>query len=532
MLLFRDTQWHSVPVGTTSIQVTYMCTRYQGTDCDGYADNLALTVAVYSQVTADQMDCPATTAPLSCTQGYMLNEALPSPSAQLSVKQINAILQAHNDMRRNVVPAARTMPMLTWDQTLADLALSYAQSCPGLVRSSLAARTNPAVSNYGYLGENVAGGPDNATYGIDAGANVVAVWNSESKGYTYVGPPTCTLSDQSVCGTCTLSDCSHYTQNVWANTKTVGCAFAYCPGSPLKNYWVCEYGPGGNYMGQPPYDSSAPMDACQLNGTATLSPVMTAVPTVAPAPEIAAAAVPSYRERRSLLAEGTVAKDEPAPSGDSTAVLAFATTVGMLVVGVGMVTAFLLIRRGRVNAVAVTKPSPLSPHQVLHSPLKKKTESRSQSPLFGGDFTNMSCVEHHDDEADEETMQALVSPCVSVSVLGSRPSSPLASVHSPRRCSKSENSVNAVQQLAADNFKDFGEEELTFPPPFASPGYNLHDLFGASVTSPRMASLTSPSYNLRDLFGSASVTSPRMPSGHFNASQDDDNLQREHTAVL
>jgi hypothetical protein len=35
----------------------------------------------------------------------------------------------------------------------------------------------------------------------------------------------------------------------------------------FKNYWVCEYGPGGNYMGQPPYTAGKPKDACQLKST-------------------------------------------------------------------------------------------------------------------------------------------------------------------------------------------------------------------------------------------------------------------------
>jgi pathogenesis-related protein 1 len=262
----RDTQWHSEPLSNETINMTYSSQRYQGTECDGYADNFSLRVAVYTVVTPDHMDCPAATYPGNCTSGYMLNPTLPSPSPQLTVAQINSLLKAHNDMRRDVYPAARTMPMLTWDQTLANFAYSYIQTCPGVKHSSQTARVNPDAYNYGYLGENLAAGTDTTKYGINGGANAVAMWNGQAKGYTYVGPPTCNITYPHVCGTCNISDCGHYTQVVWGFSTSVGCAYAYCPTTTYINYWLCAYGPGGNYMGQDPYDASTPMDQCQMNG--------------------------------------------------------------------------------------------------------------------------------------------------------------------------------------------------------------------------------------------------------------------------
>jgi hypothetical protein len=197
----------------------------------------------------------------------LLNPALPSPSKQLTVTQINALLKAHNDMRRNVQPAASTMPMLTWDQTLAEYALRYISTCPGVKHSSQTARVNPNAYHYGYLGENLAAGTDTSKYGINGGAAAVAMWNSQAKGYTYVGRPTCQITNPHVCGTCNITDCGHYTQVVWGSSKTVGCAYAYCPNTVYKNFWLCAYGPGGNYMGQVPYAASTPKDTCQLQGT-------------------------------------------------------------------------------------------------------------------------------------------------------------------------------------------------------------------------------------------------------------------------
>ena len=50
---------------------------------------------------------------------------------------------------------------------------------------------------------------------------------------------------------------SHFTQVVWKSTKTVGCAVQTCNGifdptyGPAK-YYVCEYSPAGNVLGQFP----------------------------------------------------------------------------------------------------------------------------------------------------------------------------------------------------------------------------------------------------------------------------------------
>ncbi|KAL3280248.1 hypothetical protein HHI36_017743 [Cryptolaemus montrouzieri] len=48
----------------------------------------------------------------------------------------------------------------------------------------------------------------------------------------------------------------HYTQLVWANTDHVGCGYTYYPkggGYKYQKLYVCNYGPGGNYIGQAPY---------------------------------------------------------------------------------------------------------------------------------------------------------------------------------------------------------------------------------------------------------------------------------------
>ena len=46
--------------------------------------------------------------------------------------------------------------------------------------------------------------------------------------------------------------CGHYTQMVWKDTNKVGCAMAVCEDSK-DQVWVCQYQPGGNWVGRKPY---------------------------------------------------------------------------------------------------------------------------------------------------------------------------------------------------------------------------------------------------------------------------------------
>lgn len=45
----------------------------------------------------------------------------------------------------------------------------------------------------------------------------------------------------------------HYTQLIWAKTTEVGCAYAISKTG--KYYWVCEYSPTGNYIGEKPVEN-------------------------------------------------------------------------------------------------------------------------------------------------------------------------------------------------------------------------------------------------------------------------------------
>ncbi len=133
--------------------------------------------------------------------------------------EINEWLQAHNSYR----VLHGTSP-LVWSAALAASAQAYAETCSA----------NHSGSGHG---ENLAW----ASY--DMGRSlVVKMWYDEEILYDYSKPG----FDSST---------GHFTQLLWKGTAEIGCGYAgSCAhaGSGMKNVWVCQYDPPGNYRGEFP----------------------------------------------------------------------------------------------------------------------------------------------------------------------------------------------------------------------------------------------------------------------------------------
>lgn len=136
------------------------------------------------------------------------------------------ITAAHNAVRADVGVAG-----MTWNSELANLATGFIADCE-FAHSSGDQRSN--VAGFDYVGENLfaSGGGGSPT-----GQQITDAWASEKADYDY-GSNSCS-------GTC-----GHYTQIVWADSTDLGCAVKDCGGMFIVS---CEYGPGGNFVGQRPY---------------------------------------------------------------------------------------------------------------------------------------------------------------------------------------------------------------------------------------------------------------------------------------
>ncbi|MDI3282626.1 CAP domain-containing protein [Polyangium sp. 15x6] len=141
---------------------------------------------------------------------------------------MQGITEAHNAARASVdPPAPEPLPPLVWSPELAAVAQAYAENCVW----------EHSSNDYG---ENLYASSNSST-----AEKVVSNWVSEKADYIY---------ESNECS----AVCGHYTQVVWAKTTKLGCGMAKCSkGSPLGGgdweFWVCNYDPPGNFIGQKPY---------------------------------------------------------------------------------------------------------------------------------------------------------------------------------------------------------------------------------------------------------------------------------------
>lgn len=140
---------------------------------------------------------------------------------------INAMLQHHNSYR-----TALSLPPMKWSPALASDALAYAR------RLAEVDKGQHDQDIIGKEGENLWWGTANAfTYG-----EMVDAWATERKSFREGVFPDCRTSRAAMVG--------HYTQMVWRNTQSVGCALV---SNGRNDYLVCRYSPPGNVIGQKPY---------------------------------------------------------------------------------------------------------------------------------------------------------------------------------------------------------------------------------------------------------------------------------------
>jgi hypothetical protein len=159
---------------------------------------------------------------------------------------------AHNAARARLATEP-PLGALSWSSEIALVAQAYADALAAGCADTLT-HSQPADRNH--WGENL------ASFGIMGGSGfepngsperTVALWESELACYTY-GP-----FEPGTNATCTdacaiYGGCGHYTQLVWRDTTRVGCGVADCRRGPWrKSYWVCNYDPTGNFLGEFPY---------------------------------------------------------------------------------------------------------------------------------------------------------------------------------------------------------------------------------------------------------------------------------------
>jgi uncharacterized protein YkwD len=136
-------------------------------------------------------------------------------------------LAAHHQWR-----SAVGVPDLVWNASLASNAQAWADTIASNGRSSHS-------KNRVNTGENIAYG----TASSNSITDFVGLWGAEGEYFVSGRPyPECSSGGE--------SDVWHYTQLVWRKSTQLGCGMGSSNG---KNFYVCQYYPRGNMLGQTVY---------------------------------------------------------------------------------------------------------------------------------------------------------------------------------------------------------------------------------------------------------------------------------------
>lgn len=147
-----------------------------------------------------------------------------------------------------VQPQSANMHKMVWDEDLEKIAKDFAGKC--IVAHN--PERHKEAKQFDWVGENIAWGTGSCG-DKDCGDVYEGVkrWFTESKSYNF---------DTGDCsGKCTL-----YTQMVWWESNKLGCGAKRCGDRTIL---VCNYAPGGNYVGQRPYSAGKPCTKCGDNFT-------------------------------------------------------------------------------------------------------------------------------------------------------------------------------------------------------------------------------------------------------------------------
>lgn len=145
------------------------------------------------------------------------------------------MLAAHNQVR-----SRHGLPPLSWSKSLAKNAAMWADHLATERSCKMQHAKGAGQGENLYWASAVTWSDGRRDVQSVTPAQVVSSWASEEADYDYAR------------NSCRPGKaCGHYTQIVWKNSTSVGCAKRTC--SDKSQVWVCRYLPPGNWIGKKPY---------------------------------------------------------------------------------------------------------------------------------------------------------------------------------------------------------------------------------------------------------------------------------------
>jgi len=175
------------------------------------------------------------------------------------------ILKSHNAFRSQIAmgsqtgqPGATDMLEMVWDDEVAARAQAWADNCV----FDHDGDNDRTTSKFSYVGQNLDIIMESAKLKSIDLSSMVQDWYSEVQLYGGAAPVSNYQFNQNT---------GHYTQLVWANSYALGCGFkAYLDGGMYSYQLTCNYGPGGNTIGEKMYSKGTfSADKCANGASST-----------------------------------------------------------------------------------------------------------------------------------------------------------------------------------------------------------------------------------------------------------------------
>jgi len=220
---------------------------------------------------------------------------------QFTAASKQLLIDLHNKARSDMVPPAHPsypVPPLVWNDDAAAFASSWAEQCRVGQHSMTPDYGENIWNMYPFQSES---------NGIEFG---MKFFEGEEVGFSFDSTGTKQKCDYSKTNTC-----GHYTQLVWRNTTSFGCAYAICNGNQLNG--VCNYQPHGNWLtpsvAEVPYFPNFYAGHGGSSGPAPPPPSASRTP----APSATRTSVPSASRTPAAAAPPPAASASPTPAANN-----------------------------------------------------------------------------------------------------------------------------------------------------------------------------------------------------------------------